>query len=119
MPSEYDQQLLESVAVRRSRMVGALVFGENRTRRNHADGVRRTIVGVVLAALIAAGCVGYSFAVRAMALAKEQARTPGISSTATPSLAPTGSPAPTWSSSGYLSSPSGWSGVQTVARDVR
>jgi len=108
VPSEYDQQLLESVAVRRSRMVGALVFG-----------VRRTIVGVVLAALIAAGCVGYSFAVRAMALAKEQARTPGSSSTATPSLAPTGSPAPTWSSSGYLSSPSGWSGVQTVARDVR
>lgn len=72
MPAEYDQQLLESIAVRRRRMVAALLYGENRLHRTHSDGLRRTLVGVVLAAVLSAGCVGYSFAMRAFAMARAQ-----------------------------------------------
>lgn len=94
MSSEYDHQLLESVAVRRNRLMSALMFGANRGRRGYVDGLRRTMIGVVIAALIAAGCVGYSFVRQAMAQARAQDARSSTSPTPTPYLDPTASATP-------------------------
>ena len=56
-----DQQLLESMALRRDRLVAASLQGPDRGRRNYRDNLRSAFIGVVLAALISAGCVATSF----------------------------------------------------------
>ena len=61
MERDYDAQLLESVAVRRQRLSDALLHGSLRTRRRAGDNLRRAFAGAVVAAVLCAGCVGWSF----------------------------------------------------------
>jgi hypothetical protein len=61
MPSEYDTQLLESVSVRRRRLRLALLHGRERHSRGSGENVQRAVVGLVMAAALCAGCVGWSF----------------------------------------------------------
>ncbi len=58
---DYDGQLLESVAVRRRRLRDAVVFGGRRSRRAWDERVGKAVVGMVIAAVLCAGCVGWSF----------------------------------------------------------
>ena len=58
---EYDSQLLESVSVRRRRLRDALLFGAQRQRRSMDERLGKVFAGVVIAAVLCAGCVGWSF----------------------------------------------------------
>jgi hypothetical protein len=72
MSRDLDVQLLESVAVRRGRLREALVWGRERRMRATVDNLKRFGIGIVLAAVASAGCVGWSF-VQDL-LAQQQAR---------------------------------------------
>ncbi|MFF8639749.1 hypothetical protein [Streptomyces sp. NPDC015345] len=62
MPAhDYDSQLLESVSVRRRRLRDALLFGTQRQRRTVDERLGKAFAGVVIAAVVCAGCVGWSF----------------------------------------------------------
>ncbi|MFE3860912.1 hypothetical protein ACFXPT_10770 [Streptomyces goshikiensis] len=61
MARDYDSQLLESVAVRRRRMRDALVFGAQRARRTADERLGKVFAGIAIAAVLCAGCVGWSF----------------------------------------------------------
>lgn len=61
MARDYDSQLLESVAVRRRRLRDALLFGPDRIRRTLDENFGKMFGGVALAAVLCAGCVGWSF----------------------------------------------------------
>ncbi|GAB3179437.1 hypothetical protein GCM10027060_07140 [Nesterenkonia halophila] len=61
MTIDHDEKILESVSVRRHRLLKALLHGRERTRRHYDVGVRTILISLVLAALLCAGCVGYSF----------------------------------------------------------
>lgn len=61
MARDYDSQLLESVAVRRRRLRDALLFGSERMRRTHDENLGKTFGSIALAAVLCAGCVGWSF----------------------------------------------------------
>jgi uncharacterized protein HemX len=62
MERDYDAQLLESVAVRRQRLADAVLHGSLRARRKASNSnLRRAAAGAVLAAVLCAGCVGWSF----------------------------------------------------------
>ncbi|MFH8565188.1 hypothetical protein [Streptomyces sp. NPDC017988] len=62
MPAhDYDSQLLESVSVRRRRLRDALLFGTQRQRRSVDERLGKAFAGVVIAAVLCAGCVGWSF----------------------------------------------------------
>lgn len=61
MSRDLDAQLLESVAVRRARLREALLWGRDRRVRATGDTLKRLAVGIVVAAVVAAGCVGWSF----------------------------------------------------------
>ncbi|GAA3699446.1 hypothetical protein GCM10022377_10570 [Zhihengliuella alba] len=61
MSTEFDAQLIEAVSVRRDRLTDALLFGANPTERRWKSTVRLFVYSVVIAALIAAVCVGISF----------------------------------------------------------
>ncbi|MEU1001725.1 hypothetical protein [Streptomyces tibetensis] len=58
---DYDYQLLESVSVRRRRLRDALLFGTQRQRRSLDERVGKAFAGIVIAAVLCAGCVGWSF----------------------------------------------------------
>ncbi|SMF33605.1 hypothetical protein [Streptomyces sp. Amel2xC10] len=58
---DYDNQLLESVSVRRRRLRDALLFGTQRQRRTLDERLGKVLAGVVIAAVVCAGCVGWSF----------------------------------------------------------
>ena len=58
---DYDSQLLESVAVRRRRLRDAVLFGGQRQRRTVDERLGKAFAGVVIAAVVCAGCVGWSF----------------------------------------------------------
>ncbi|MER6424489.1 hypothetical protein [Streptomyces sp. NPDC001137] len=58
---DYDSQLLESVSVRRRRLRDAVLFGEQRQRRTVDERLGKVFAGVVIAAVVCAGCVGWSF----------------------------------------------------------
>ncbi|MFH8483977.1 hypothetical protein [Streptomyces longisporoflavus] len=58
---DYDSQLLESVSVRRRRLRDALLFGAQRQRRSVDERLGKMFAGVVIAAVLCAGCVGWSF----------------------------------------------------------
>ena len=60
MPNR-DLILLETVKTHRARLTSAFVFGELQERRLANDNVRRLVGSVVLAAVLCAGCVGFSF----------------------------------------------------------
>ena len=59
--SNYDSQLIESVTVRRHRLVSALLYGENPSERRWMDSLRLFVLSAAAAAVIASACVGYSF----------------------------------------------------------
>lgn len=61
MARDYDSQLLESVAVRRRRMRDALLFGVERARRTADERLGKVFAGIAIAAVLCAGCVGWSF----------------------------------------------------------
>ncbi|MET4061597.1 hypothetical protein ABIB35_003170 [Arthrobacter sp. UYP6] len=61
MASDYDNQLIESVTVRRHRLLTALLYGENPNERRWMDSLRLFLLSIAAAAVIAAVCVGYSF----------------------------------------------------------
>ncbi|ADB32302.1 hypothetical protein Kfla_3240 [Kribbella flavida DSM 17836] len=61
MSRQYDTQLIESVAVRRRRLREAWLFGAARSRHTLDEGVGKLFAGVAVAAVVCAGCVGYSF----------------------------------------------------------
>lgn len=62
MPAQdYDSQLLESVSVRRRRLRDAVLFGGQRQRRTVDERLGKVFAGVVIAAVLCAGCVGWSF----------------------------------------------------------
>ncbi|MDF9814781.1 hypothetical protein [Streptomyces sp. SPB162] len=58
---EYDSQLLESVSVRRRRLRDALLFGGQRQRRSVDERLGKAAAGIVIVAVLCAGCVGWSF----------------------------------------------------------
>ncbi|WP_078916481.1 hypothetical protein [Streptomyces viridochromogenes] len=58
---DYDNQLLESVSVRRRRLRDALLFGAQRQRRSTDERLGKLLAGMVIAAVVCAGCVGWSF----------------------------------------------------------
>lgn len=61
MARDFDAQLLESVAVRRRRLRDALLWGTLRTRRAATSLMTRLVAGAAVAAVLCAGCVGWSF----------------------------------------------------------
>ncbi len=61
MAREYDAQLLESVVVRRARLREAFLWGQSRRRLATVDNLKRFAISVVVAAVVCAGCVGWSF----------------------------------------------------------
>ncbi|WP_112469568.1 hypothetical protein [Streptomyces triticisoli] len=61
MARDYDSQLLESVAVRRRRMRDALLFGAQRGRRTVDERLGKVFAGIAIAAVLCAGCIGWSF----------------------------------------------------------
>lgn len=92
---DYDSQLLESVSVRRRRLRDALLFGGERQRRSVDERVGKVFAGIVIAAVLCAGCVGWSFVSHRVMKEKPGGNTPGVSRTSsdgvseTPSMAPT------------------------------
>jgi hypothetical protein len=56
-----DLILLETVKTHRARLASAFVFGELTERRVANDNVRRLIGGIIAAAVLCVGCVGFSF----------------------------------------------------------
>ncbi|MEU6174622.1 hypothetical protein ABZ832_22250 [Streptantibioticus parmotrematis] len=90
MAREFDSQLLESVAVRRRRMRDALVYGASRSRRSTGENLGRAFGGVALAAVLCAGCVGWSFVSHHLLHASTAA--PASAPSIMPTT-PTGSPA--------------------------
>ncbi|MER6997088.1 hypothetical protein [Streptomyces sp. NPDC000410] len=75
MAHDYDSQLLESVSVRRRRLRNALLFGGQRGRRVADERIGKVFAGIVIAAVLCAGCVGWSFV--SHRLAGKQAAVPG------------------------------------------
>jgi hypothetical protein len=61
MAREYDNQLLESVSVRRRRTRDALLYGAQRGRRSADENLGKMFAGIAIAAVLCAGCVGWSF----------------------------------------------------------
>jgi hypothetical protein len=72
MAHDYDNQLIESVAVRRTRLATALLYGNNPLQRRWKSSVRTFFFSVALAAVIAAVCVGYSFVTNLLEDLREQ-----------------------------------------------
>jgi Flp pilus assembly CpaE family ATPase len=64
---DFDSQLLESVAVRRRRLRDALLFGPVRVRRTADENLGKVFAGIAIAAVVCAGCVGYSFVAHRLA----------------------------------------------------
>lgn len=61
MARDLDETLIETVRVRRRRLREALLYGALRTRRASGDNLRPLLIGLVLAAVACAVCVGISF----------------------------------------------------------
>ncbi|GAA1120419.1 hypothetical protein [Arthrobacter flavus] len=72
MAKEYDNQLIESVTVRRNRLTTALLYGVNPEERRWLDSVKLFLFSVAMTALIAAICVGYSFVSNLLADQRQQ-----------------------------------------------
>ncbi|MFH8407919.1 hypothetical protein ACH4FX_24445 [Streptomyces sp. NPDC018019] len=72
MVRDYDSQLLESVAVRRRRMRDALLFGTQRVRRTADERLGKLFAGIVITAVLCAGCVAWSFLQHTLAQQKAE-----------------------------------------------
>jgi hypothetical protein len=92
VPREYNNQIIESVSVRRQRLRDAALFGADRARHSLDEGVGKLFASVALAAVICAGCVGWSFIDRELAKEKQQQNQP--TQTVAPSPSPTPSATP-------------------------
>jgi hypothetical protein len=94
---QYDSQLIESVAVRRRRLREAWLFGSARSRNTLDEGVTKLFASAAVAAVVCAGCVGYSF------IQNQSGKNPGgpVSPSPTtpassgPSTSPSGTPSST------------------------
>lgn len=71
---DYDAQLLESVSVRRRRLRDALLYGPERTRRTADEKLGKLFGGIAIAAVMCAGCVGWSFISAKMAEKDDSAK---------------------------------------------
>ncbi|WP_433545303.1 hypothetical protein ACQPZG_08955 [Streptomyces sp. CA-294286] len=72
MARDYDSQLLESVTVRRRRLRDALLFGAQRARRSADERLGKVFAGIVIAAVLCAGCIGWSFIQHTLAQQKAE-----------------------------------------------
>jgi hypothetical protein len=72
--TEFDSQLIESVAVRRNRVTDALLYGDNPTERRWKATTKQFLFSLVAAALITAVCIGVSFVSNMLATQAEQKR---------------------------------------------
>ncbi|MFD3606730.1 hypothetical protein ACFWXA_01440 [Streptomyces atroolivaceus] len=61
MARNHDSQLPESVGIRRRRMRNALLFGAQRAGRTADERLGKAFAGIVVTAVLCAGCVGWSF----------------------------------------------------------
>ena len=61
MSADRDVVLLETVRTHRARLLAAFLFGDLEERRVVNDNRKRVIGSMVLAAVVCAGCVGFSF----------------------------------------------------------
>ncbi len=61
MAEDYDGRLLESAKVRKHKLDDALLFGINVQERSYSSSTMKLMYSLLLAALIAAICVGFSF----------------------------------------------------------
>ncbi|MEU5929725.1 hypothetical protein [Streptomyces antimycoticus] len=77
---DYDSQLLESVSVRRRRLRDALLLGTQRQRRSVDERLGKVVAGTVIAGVLCAGCVGWSFI--SHRVAGQSPYGPSVSSTA-------------------------------------
>ncbi|WP_078492261.1 hypothetical protein [Streptomyces yerevanensis] len=89
---DYDSQLLESVSVRRRRLRDALLFGAQRQRRSVDERLGKVLAGVVIAAVLCAGCVGWSFVSHRLIGKSPYGSSVSSTSPAVPSASPSGSP---------------------------
>ncbi|MFI2432185.1 hypothetical protein [Streptomyces sp. NPDC018693] len=97
MARDYDSQLLESVAVRRRRMRDALLFGAQRGRRTMDERLGKIFAGIAIAAVLCAGCIGWSFLQATLAKQKaekekQQQRQEQLYNPASPGPSPSTSP---------------------------
>ncbi|MFH8340540.1 hypothetical protein [Streptomyces sp. AM6-12] len=92
MARDYDSQLLESVAVRRRRLRDALLFGAQRARRSTDERLGKVFAGIALAAVLCAGCVGWSFLQATLAKQKQQQQQQQQQLYGTPSAPPSSTP---------------------------
>ncbi|TCN38042.1 hypothetical protein EV644_110177 [Kribbella orskensis] len=83
---QYDTQLIESVAVRRRRLREAWLFGSARSRNTLDEGVTKLFASAAVAAVVCAGCVGYSF------LQDQRGKNPGGPVAPSPSAPATSGP---------------------------
>jgi uncharacterized protein HemX len=72
MARDYDSQLLESVSVRRRRLRDALLFGPQRARRSADERLGKVFAGIAVAAVLCAGCIGWSFVQHTLAQQKAE-----------------------------------------------
>ncbi|MEU8891907.1 hypothetical protein [Streptomyces sp. NPDC048442] len=72
MARDYDSQLLESVSVRRRRLRDALLFGAQRARRSADERLGKVFAGIAIAAVLCAGCIGWSFIQHTLAQQKAE-----------------------------------------------
>ena len=61
MAEDFDSRLLESAKPRKSRLDDAFLFGKNLQERSYSTLTARLMQSLLVAALIAAICVGFSF----------------------------------------------------------
>ncbi|WP_458778768.1 hypothetical protein [Arthrobacter sp. D3-16] len=61
LSDDYDSRLLESARVRKYRLDDAILYGGNPQERTYTSVTKRLMQSLLVAALIAAICVGYSF----------------------------------------------------------
>lgn len=61
MAEDYDSRLLESARVRKHRLDDALLYGQNPQEKAYKSVNARLMQSLLIAALIAALCVGFSF----------------------------------------------------------
>ncbi|WP_367041374.1 hypothetical protein [Streptomyces sp. Je 1-332] len=95
---DYDSQLLESVSVRRRRLRDALLFGAQRQRRTVDERLGKVFAGVVIAAVLCAGCVGWSFISHRLIGKSPYSSSVPSSSPSAPASSPAPSPSATPSS---------------------
>jgi len=94
MARDYDNQLMESVGVRRRRLRDAVLFGASRSRQTMDEFIGKTFAGIAVAAVVSAGCVGWAYLDRELAKQQQEQNPPAV---VTPTPTPTPTVSPTWS----------------------